>query len=483
MRVSARRMGSLLGHWAEGNGPLHERLAGGLTRVIERGELPGEALLPTERELAAELGVSRTTVVTAYGSLKRTGRLASRQGRGTWIPKASTAPRAGSSAGITSELFGSMFDEGDGAMVDLTAACPPVNPVVVEAVRSWTGAQLADGMTGLGYLPGGLPALRAAIAERYTREGLPTEPAQIVVTNGGQQAISLIASLLVRPDAAALIEDPTYPGALDILRSRGARPIPVPMDGDGILPDVLETQAVRHRPALIYVVPSFHNPTGALLAPDRAARIAELSRRTGIPVVDDQVLRHIWIRGRRPPLGLAHHDPEAPVLTVGSLSKTMWGGFRIGWVRAPRSLAERLARARLLADLGGSVPSQVMALHLMDRFDAAAEARRGIVRAAADAADAAMAELLPDWEYTPPPGGATLWVRMPWGDARAYAQAAQRAGVLVLPGSAMSATGGHQDRLRISLLGEPGELREGIRRMAAAWEAYRHTACDGGLVV
>jgi DNA-binding transcriptional MocR family regulator len=124
-----------------------------------------------------------------------------------------------------------------------------------------------------------------------------------------------------------------------------------------------------------------------------------------------------------------------------------------------------------------------MALHLMDRFDEAAGARRELVRAAADAADAAMAELLPDWEYTPPQGGATLWVRMPWGDARAYAQAAQRAGVLVLPGSAMSAAGGHEDRLRISLLGEPGELREGIRRMAVAWEAYRHTACDGGLVV
>lgn len=476
-------MGSLLGHWSDGNGPLHERLTNGLSRVIERGELPGEALLPTERELAAELGVSRTTVVTAYRSLKRTGRLASRQGRGTWIPTASSAPRAGSSARITSELFGSMFDESDGGLVDLTAACPLANPVLLDAVRGWTGADMAAGMTGMGYLPGGLPELRRAVADRYTAGGLPTEPEQVVITNGGQQAIALVASLLVRPDAAVLMEDPTYPGALDVMRARGARTIAVPMDADGVLPDVLETQAVRHRPALIYLVPSFHNPTGALLSPERGARIADFSRRTGIPVVDDQVLRQIWIRGRRPPQGLAEHDPDAPILTIGSLSKTMWGGMRIGWVRAPRSLAERLARARLLADLGGSVPGQVMALHLMDRFDEAAGVRREIVRATADAADVELAARLPGWEYTPPSGGATLWVRMPWGDARAYAQAALRAGVLVLPGSAMSVSGGHEDRLRISLLGEPDALREGIRRMAAAWESYRHTACDDGLVV
>jgi DNA-binding transcriptional MocR family regulator len=476
VRITSRRLAADIGRWADGPGPLHERLTVALRRVVVRGDLPAEALLPTERDLARELGVSRTTVVTAYGALKRSGHLASRQGRGTWIPAGATAPRAGSSAPITSELFATVLEGEPGGTVDLVAACPDPNPVVREVMRGLGGADLVADLHGGGYLAAGLPALRAALAARLTAEGVPTEAEQVVVTTGGHQALSLAVQLLVPPDGAVLVEDPTYPGMLDILRSRGARPIPVAMDGAGVLPDALEAAVVRDRPRLAYLVPAFHNPTGAVLSAERGARVAEIAARYGVPVVDDQVLRDIWIAGRRPPPPLAAHDPEAPVITVGSLSKVMWGGLRLGWLRAPRSLAERLARARILADLGGPVPVQALALALLPHLDRAAEARRAIVAEAATAFCDAMAGLLPDWEVPRPEGGATLWVRMPWGDARTFAQWAQRAGVLVLPGPAMAVREGHEDRLRISLLAEPAALREGAERLAAAWAAHGRRA-------
>ncbi|MFN8109805.1 MAG: PLP-dependent aminotransferase family protein [Thermoleophilia bacterium] len=474
--MSAQRMGALLGRWVDGDEPLHQSLTSALTRVIDRGEIPAETLLPTERELASELGVSRTTVVTAYRTLKLTGKLASRQGRGTWIPAAASAARAGTAARVTPELFGSMLAADDRHLIDLTAACPLPSPVLVSAVRELTGADMAEGMTGRGYLPAGLPALRAAIAERYTAQGLPTAPEQIVVTNGGQQAIALTVSLLVSPDAAVVTEDPTYPGALDQLRGRGARILGVPVDDGGMVVDGLEGLVAHQRPALMYLVPSFHNPTGCLLAPDRGERIAEVSARTGVPVIEDEILRDIWIQGRRPGPYLAAHRASAPIITIGSLSKTLWGGLRLGWLRAPRSLAERLAQMRLMADLGGPIPMQALALRLMPLLDEAAVRRRELVRRAADAAMAEMALGLPEWEVSEPLGGATLWPRMPWGDARSFAQAALRAGVVILPGPAMSTTGGHADRMRLSLLGEPEELREGIRRLGAAWVSYQAAA-------
>jgi DNA-binding transcriptional MocR family regulator len=476
MRISPRRLDALLGRWTDGTGPLHERLATALRRVIARGDLPAEALLPTERELARELGVSRTTVVAAYGGLKRTGHLASRQGRGTWIPSSQAAPRSVPGAAITSELFAPMLDGEHPDVIDLVAACPDPNPVLREVLGAMDGEALMRGMTGGGYLAAGLPDLRAALAARMSAEGVPTTAEQVVVTAGGHQALSLAVQLLVPPDGAVPVEDPTYPGFLDILRARGARPVPVAMDRHGVDPDALGAAMARDRPRLAYLVPAFHNPTGAVLSPERGARVVELARRHGVPVVDDQVLRDIWIAGRRPSPPLASHDPEAPVITVGSLSKTMWGGLRLGWLRAPRSLAERLARTRILADLGGAVPLQAVALALLPHLDRAAAERRAIVAGAADAFCAAMAERLPDWEVPRPEGGATLWVRMPWGDARGFSQFAQRAGVLVLPGPAMAVRGGHEDRLRISLLADPAVLREGAARLEAAWAAYGRRA-------
>lgn len=481
-RVSVRQFSAHLGAWAEGSGRLHERLSRGIGSVIERGELPGDTLLPTERELAAVLGVSRTTVVSAYNALKRDGRLVSRQGRGTWIPAAMSAARAGSTTPVTTELFGTMLGDHTGT-IDLTTACPPANPVLERTIREWGVGDLTATLGGRGYLPAGVPELRAAVAGHLGDHGLPTQPEQIVITTGGHQAISLAVSLLVRPDAAVITEDPTYPGALDILRARGARVIGLPMDDAGIVVDGMGAAVAEHRPSLIYLVPSFHNPTGTVLDPERGALIADLSRRTGVPVLEDEILRDIWIQGRRPGPFLAAHEPDAPILTVGSLSKTIWGGLRLGWIRGPRSLAERLTRARLLADLGGSIVVQSLATHLIPHIDEAAEVRRATVRHAAGVAAAALDAHLPEWAHRSPQGGAALWLRMPWGDARSFAQLCHRFGVSVLPGAVMSTNGGHGDRLRVSLLGPADELHEGIARMAAAWHAYNHIAEHQPVVV
>ncbi|HWH13357.1 MAG TPA: PLP-dependent aminotransferase family protein [Miltoncostaeaceae bacterium] len=472
--MTPRQTALVLGRWADGPGTLQARLAAALHRAARRGELPPGALLPPERALALELAVSRTTVVGAYAELKREGVLQSRQGRGTWVP--GPAPVAGEAAGaITSELFAGMLGDG-GGLVDLSAACPHPSALVRELVEAVGGRAMAAAVTGSGYISGGLPELREAVAGVLTGEGLPTTPEQVVITNGAHQAISLAVAVLGRRGAPALMETCTYPGALDVVRAAGMRTAGVEMDEDGVLPDALAAAVARARPALVYLVPAFHNPTGALLAPERARAIAEAAVRDGTPLIEDQVMRDLHVGGRRAPAPIAAHAPDAPIVTVGSLSKVYWGGLRVGWARAPRPIAERLARARVLADLAGPLIAQHLALHLLAHRAEAVRARVTALRETLGVLEAALAAHLPEWSWRTPAGGGTLWARLPWGDATGFAQMAQRAGVAILPGPAMSPESGHEDRVRLPFMNGPDVVEEGVRRLAQAWEAYARTA-------
>lgn len=470
MKITPARLAMLLGPWAATGGPLYAALAGAVRGAVRRGELPEGTVLPPERELARRLHVSRTTVVAAYGALKEEGVLASRQGRGTWVA-AADAPRAGDVA-FSGELYANLLG-GGGDVIELTAAAPPATAVVAEEVARLARDGLAGLVSGVGYVPAGLPDLRERIAELHAAQGLPTRPDEVLVTTGAQQAIGLVTSLFGESGQAALVEEATYPGALDAIRAAGMRPAGAALDGEGVVVEALEELMDRVRPRFAYLVPVHQNPTGSVLSEARSRAVAQLSARYRVPVVEDLALRDMRLSGRPVPAPIAAHDPEALVITIGSMSKVFWAGLRVGWIRAPRPIVERLVQLKVRSDLGSDVLSQVVAAAVLPRLpDAAAERRAGLL-AGHEALAGALGRHLPDWTWETPPGGCILWVRIPGGDAREFGQVAQRYGVTVVPGQVLSASGGHADRLRLPFVAEEPVLEEAARRLALAWTAYR----------
>ena len=470
---------SILENWATLPGTLPERLAAAFARGIAREDIPAGARLPSERALAAALAVSRTTVVAAYERLRQEGLVESRLGSGTRVvpregdaeESASGRERAADSLPATSTLvLRTVAEDPAGSISFLAAHLPGVSEVLDDALaRSRRDISTLAGQHG--YMPLGLPALRSALAAHFTRRGLATREDQVLVTNGAQQAIDLVASHLLAPGDEVVVEDPTYPGALDLFASARARTVAIPPAAE---PRALERIAAalrRPRVRLLYLLPTFHNPTGAVL-PERPRReIARLAGETGIPVLEDHTLSDLSL-GPAPPLPIAAFSKDAPILTVGSLSKLFWGGLRIGWIRGPEPWIHRLARRKAMDDLGSSVLSQAVAVRLLDSVDAVTALRRRQAGARFEAMSRALSRRLPDWEWRKPAGGLTLWVRIPRGSASELAQVAARHGVSVLPGSICSPGNGFGDHLRLAFVPEPEEIREGIDRLARAWEKY-----------
>jgi DNA-binding transcriptional MocR family regulator len=256
-------------------------------------------------------------------------------------------------------------------------------------------------------------------------------------------------------------------------RAAGMRPVGAALDAGGVVPEALEELLDRVRPRFTYLVPVHQNPTGSVLSEARSRAVAELSARYRVPVVEDLALRELRLDDRPVPAPIAAHDPEALAITIGSMSKVFWAGLRVGWIRAPRPIVERLVQLKVRSDLGSDVLSQVVAAAVLPRLPEAAAERRDGLRAGHEVLAGALARHLPDWTWDTPTGGCILWVRIPGGDAREFGQVAQRYGVTVVPGQVLSAAGGHADRLRLPFVAEAPVLEEAARRLALAWSAYR----------
>ncbi|HEY9292875.1 MAG TPA: PLP-dependent aminotransferase family protein, partial [Microlunatus sp.] len=320
-----------------------------------------------------------------------------------------------------------------------------------------------------GYFPAGHPLLREAVADYYCRNGLPTEPYEIMITNGSQQAISLITRLLITPGERVVVEAPTYPGALEVFRAAGAELVPLQVG----LPDFAKV-ATAQSAALGYLVSVFHNPTGSLLAALPGERLARAAELTQTWLIDDRSLSELVFPGVIVPRPLACHADR--VITLGSLSKIVWGGLRCGWVRAPRRLIDRLVRVRAVLDIGGSALPQLAAVELVDHLEELGVEVGSRLSAAHDHLCTELAERLPDWSFTPAVGGQSLWVRIPHGDGDSFAQEALRHGVAVLAGSGLDASGEGTQYLRLHFQLSPAQLTDAVARLADAWRAYRPPA-------
>lgn len=467
----------VLGAWSTGSGALYRRLAGSLRGLVDQGTLvPGERL-PSERNLAVALRISRTTVVSAYDHLRDEGVLESRQGSGTRVCSTRAPVRSDgwSANGNGNPMYRNLLHTDDSV---ISTAClrTPALSGVEQAIREVVAEDLPALMAEGTYHPRGLPALREAITHFYERQGLPTHPDQIVVTTGAHQAVALVAQLYLRPGSPVVAEDPSFAGCLDLFRDRGAEIHPVPLDAQGIDANGVRRAITELAPHLIYVMPSYHNPTGTLMSAARRRELGELSARHGVPVLEDSA--YTGIRAEEEPPPLAAHAPRgAEVITVDSLSKVGWAGLRLGWLRAPAEMALRLSRRKVLADLASPLLDQAVAVRLLNGYDQLARHRSAELREALEHMEQLLRRDLPDWEWRTPEGGAALWIRLPGASARAFAQVALCHGVELVPGSAMSATtdGSHAEYFRLPFAFDRATREELAWRLARAWrELDRH---------
>ncbi|MFD3684360.1 PLP-dependent aminotransferase family protein [Nocardiopsis sp. NPDC058631] len=470
-------LAALLGTWSRGEGPLYRRLADTLRELVGQGTLTPNERLPSERVLASALRVSRTTVVSAYDSLRSEGLLDSRQGSGTRISGrvAPVRPDGWTRNGSGNPMYRNLFQSDEGL---ISASClnTPALPGVETAIRQVVAEDLPSLMAESTYYPRGLPALRQAIADHYCRLDLPTTPDQIVVTTGAHQAVNLVSQLYLREGSPVVVEDPSFAGCLDLMGDRGARFLPVPLDDQGIDAVGVRRAVVEHAPHLVYVMPSYHNPTGTMMSAARRRELGELSARHGVPILEDSA--YTGLRSPDEPSPLAAFAPRgAEVISVDSLSKVSWAGLRVGWLRAPAEMALRLSRRKVLADLAGPLLDQAVTVRLLEDYGNLARERSELMREAIAHMEGLLRASLPTWEWQRPDGGAALWVHLPGVDSGAYAQVALCHDVELVPGPTMSASpdGRHAEYFRLPVAFDATTREELVWRLARAWREFnRH---------
>ncbi len=466
-RIRAASLMRLLGAWrGDQAGPAYRQLADGLRLLILDGRLPLDVVLPGERELAQSLEVSRTTVTGAFTRLREQGFLQSRQGAGarTRLP---TGPGHRDS--------GPLIRPSEPGVVDLTAAALPAGDFVHQAYARAIEALPAH-LPHHGYEPVGLMVLREAVAERYTRRGLPTTPDHILVTHGAQHAWALMLRLLTGPGDRVVIDHPTYPNAIDAILRSSCRPVPVSLPQEGWDVDGVVAAFQQSAPRLAHLVPDFHNPTGRWM--DFAGReaIAAAGLRTRTVVVFDETMLDLSLEGPRASYGF--DEPPGAIVRLGSTGKSFWGGLRIGWIRAEPEMIAALGRMRASIDLGTPVLEQLAAATLLQDDEAALAARRAELRERRDRLVSLAAERLPEWRVAPPPGGLSVWAELPAPVSNALAATCERHGVRIAAGPRFGVDGAFERFVRLPFTLPEQPMTEAIDRLALAYGRLRPQAAN-----
>lgn len=324
----------------------------------------------------------------------------------------------------------------------------------------------------------GEPALRAALAERTAARGLPTTPDDLLVTTGSQQALSLLATVLLEPGDTVLVENPCYLAALQAFSLAGARVVAVPGDEHGLDPDALDELVARERPKFLYTVPTFQNPTGRTLPAARRAAVAEVAARRGLWIVEDDPYGELRYEGERVPWIATHPGAEDRTVLLGSFSKVMAPGLRLGWLRAPAGLRRACTVAKQAADLHTPTVNQLAAARYLADNDLDAHVRRvaAVYGARRDAMLAGLPTALPEGSaWTRPEGGMFLWARLPEPyDTTALLPDVVRHEVAYVPGAPFHAADPDRATMRLCFVTQtPDEIAEGLRRLEEALRTRR----------
>lgn len=450
--------------------PLYRQLADAIAEQITSGKRkPGERLPPT-RELAVQLGLNRTTVSAAYGQLEETGLIKGHVGRGSFV----VGPPAGAEmAGLDWEAILPRADAPPNVPrmeINFAASQPdwdqfPMDSfrrLAKEAIDSPEATEILQLGSPLGYGP-----LRRYLLAEIRERGVARDSDDLMITNGCQQALDLLARLLSPNGETVAIENPSYHGLTRVFKRAGANIIPIPVSDEGIRPEALEIAMVRHKPRLVVLTPSFHNPTGATIPLAARERILDILRRWDVVAIESDIYSELRYEGEPLP-SLKQLDDRGNVILLRSYSKVSFPGLRVGWVIAPRPVIQRLAELKQVCDLHSDQLSQAVLL----RFSHAGELDRHLEKSKlanaqrlSAALDACARYLPPGSKFTKPQGGLNLWIELPAAvDSRDMLLRVQEQGVNFLPGSYFSVDGGHANCLRLSFGGLPlSRIKEGIR--------------------
>lgn len=422
MRIGDEQLVRALGPWRNTEAPLNVALARAMRQALLDGRIRPGGRLPAERRLASALGVSRGTVTSALDRLRETGWVHTRHGSASTVQLPASAADRIAPLSATGE---------SGSRVDLRwAVTAAPRELYLEAMRRAT--ERASSLLADHGEPGpGIAELRTAIAAKYSREGTATRPEQILVTNGARAALTLLVAHF--QPRAAVVEIPTFPDALRTLRAASTRLVGCRVTTDGWDVDQLEGAFAAARGHLAYLVPDFHNPTGALMPQHVRRTVARLAAEYRVTLVVDETMRDLDLRDRPSPL------PRVPdALLVGSTSKSIWGGLRIGWIRARASLVRELRDHPLADPLSAPPTQQLVAAELLDDLEPVLERRRHELRQQRDHLSNALAG---DgrWHFTLPDGGLALWLRLTATLADTVVERAGRSGVALSAGPRFAA--------------------------------------------
>ncbi|WP_280262642.1 PLP-dependent aminotransferase family protein [Nocardia wallacei] len=457
--------------------PAYLALAESIRLLIHDGRAPLGVALPSERDLATTLGVSRTTVTSAYSLLRENGYLISRQGSRSTVALPATVKHDGTKP---ARSILAMMPPAEVPTIDMTYAAMSAPPEMSEAYSvALQGLPIYLGTHGMD--PVGVLPLREAIARRYTERGLPTEPDQILVTLGAQHGLRLLLNVLTAPAERVLIDHPSYPNAIEAIRDVGARPVPVPLrpeqPGEGWDLDGIRSAARQTAASTAYLVPDFNNPTGLLMTAAGRAELAAIARETRMTVIVDESMADLQLDGETPPPAAAFaRGPE--IVTIGSASKSFWGGLRVGWVRANQSLIAKLLGTRSTVDLGTPVMDQLATTYLLEHAGTILDRRRDQLRVRRAALLDALAEELPGWQAVTGAGGMSLWVQLPAPVSTALAATAPNHGVLLAAGPRFGVQGAFERFIRLPFTQEESDLRLGAKAIASTYAALTPHSAD-----
>ena len=485
----------------DGETSITQQLTDHIARLIDGGELEPGAKLPATRALAADAGINHLTAVRVYRRLAELGYVTAAVGRGTFVrrnvPVAAAAPAADDDADWQLAMLAPRtLSYADEMLRDSLHA--PLRTDVIALASGFPDPELCpsrelaeiaaeiareDPRAVTGYLEvEGLPELRERLAELGREAGYARSADEILVTSGARQAIDLIARAILSPGDVAVVESPTFAGTLASLQATGARVLPLPVDADGPDIDALERILARHEIKLVALQASCQNPTGGDLSPARRERLLELARTRAFFVLDDGV--YATIRYEGPVRQRLRAGAPSHVIYVDSLSKTIGGGLRVGWIAASGPVLARLVQLKLDSDIHtAALPQHLGARYLRgDRHERLLADVVPVYRRRRDALLRALERHLSDEaSWTVPSGGHHVWLTLHAPlDERALYVEALRAGVSFLPGGAIQAAKSSRTSMRLSFgLVEPAQHDEAVRRLAVALREVRRRGRAG----
>ncbi|MBZ7212555.1 PLP-dependent aminotransferase family protein [Klebsiella grimontii] len=459
----SRRFGSqslvrLLGNWQESTSrtPIWRQLAEALRLLILDGRLALETRLPGERELAASLNISRTTVASALGQLREEGYLYSRQGSGSRIALPERPVEASA-------------QKPDPLSVNLAVAALSAGPEIHQAY-SQALKIMPEHLSNTGYDQQGLALLREAIARRYSERGLPTRSDEVMIVNGALSGFALVLRLFTGPGDRVVVDAPTYPMALSAIQGASCRPVSVALPQQGWDCDGLAATIAQTAPRLAWLMPDFHNPTGRCMDSATRQGVADIAAQTRTTLVVDETMVDLWYDAPPPP-PLAAFNPDAPVITIGSAGKSFWGGLRIGWIRASSRTIASLVQARDSLDLGSPLLEQLACCWLLENEKGLLPSRRAMLATRRDMCGALMAEYFPHWRFTPPEGGLSFWVELPGMLATLFSVRAESRGIHIGTGTRFGLAGAFDRYLRLPFTLSDEELRSAFTTLQPLWHS------------